>query len=199
MNVTGLDLKGSKLSNICDDTLDFVLHTSNLKWLSLAQNNLTKISQKFQLSANNLDKLWLAGNPFHCDCDMIWMIDWIGNATAPSGGRLVQDYQDITCVSGLWKDIPVFKLNDSVLECTTSAIPPKHLQNLTGLILGVCSGFIFLCLVIILVYKNRGSVRQWVYKHFEQKSTTEESVDRGCLLDEEEACEELQTTNNIHR
>ncbi len=177
INVTSLNLKGSKLDNICDDTLDSILQTSDLKWLSLAQNNLTKISQKFQLRVNNLDKLWLSGNPFHCGCDMIWMIDWIGNATAPSGGRLVQDYQDITCVSGLWKDTPVFQLNDSVpTECKTSAITPKYLPNLTILIVGVFSGFMFPCLVIILVYKNKGSVRQWVYKHFEQQRTSE-SVD----------------------
>ncbi len=162
VNVTGLNLKRSRIGKICDNTLDSILVTSHLKWFDLAQNNLTKISQRFKVRSKHLDRLWLAGNPIHCGCDMIWMIDWIGNATAPSGGRLVQDYQDVLCGPGLKAGTPIWKLNRVELGCF-----PQHLPASTVVILGAFAAFVVLGLVvIILVYKNRILVRWLVYKHF---------------------------------
>ena len=93
---------------------------------------------------------------------MIWMIDWIGNATAPSGGKLVQDYQDVLCGPGLLAGTPIWKLNRVQLGCF-----PKHIPSSTLIILGAFGVFVVLGLVVILlVYKNRVFVRWLVYKHF---------------------------------
>ena len=162
VNVTRLDLTGSKVGKICDGTLDSILHTSHLKWLNLAENNLTEISQTFSSKSNHLERLWLAGNPIHCGCNMIWMIDWIGNATAPSGGRLVQDYQDVICGPGLQAGTPVYKLNRVDMGCF-----PKHLPSSTIIILAAFGGFIIFGLAVLtLLHKNRVRVRWLMYKHF---------------------------------
>ena len=161
INVTRLNLKGSKVDRICDDTLDSILLTSHLKWLNLAQNNLSQISQKFTSMSDHLERLWLSGNPIHCGCDMVWMVDWLPNAKAPSGGLLVQDYQNVTCGPGLKAGTPVWQLDKVQLGCF-----PKHLPGSTVVILSIFGGFVILCLVVItLVYKNRVFVRWLVYKH----------------------------------
>ncbi len=161
INVTRLNLAGSKVGRICDDTLDSILLTSHLKWLNLAQNNLSQISQKFTSMSDHLERLWLSGNPIHCGCDMVWMVDWLPNAKAPSGGLLVQDYQNVTCGPGLKAGTPVWQLDKVQLGCF-----PKHLPGSTVVILSIFGGFVILCLVVItLVYKNRVFVRWLVYKH----------------------------------
>ncbi len=165
MNVTGLNLTGSKISKICDKTLDSLLMTSHLKWLNLAQNNLSKISQKFRSKSNHLEQLWLAGNPIHCRCHMIWMIDWLPNARAPSGGQLVQDYQDVRCGPGLQAGTPIWELNRVQLECF-----PQHIPSSTIIILAAFGGFmVFGLAVLTLVYKNRVFVRWLVLCCFSQK------------------------------
>ncbi len=162
INVTRVNLAGSKVSRICDDTLDSILLTSHLKWLSLAENNLSQISEKFTSRSDHLEGLWLSGNPIHCGCDMIWMIDWLPNAKGASGSLLVRDYRNVTCGPGLKAGTPVWLLDKVQLGCF-----PKHLPGSTVLILSIFGGFIFLGLVvIILVYKNRVLVRWLVYKHF---------------------------------
>ena len=160
MNVTGLDLTGSKVGKICDGILDSILHTSHLIWLKLAENNLTEISQKFK--SNYLERLWLAGNPIRCRCDMVWMIDWLPNARAPSGGRLVQDYQDVKCGPGLQAGTPVYKLNRVDMGCF-----PKRIPTLTIKFLAIYGGIILLLFGgMLLIYRKRVLVRWLVYKHF---------------------------------
>ncbi len=162
INVTLLNLARSKVSRICDDVLYSLLRTSHLKWFNLRENELTEISQKFKYMSNYLEGLWLGGNPICCGCEMIWMIDWIGNATAPSGGRLVQDYQEVLCGPGLQAGTPVWKLNRVQLGCF-----PKHIPPSTIIVLGAFGGFVILGLVMMtMVYKNRVLARWLVYKHF---------------------------------
>ncbi len=161
VNVTRLNLKRSKIRNICDNTL-LSLFSSNIKWLNLAQNKLKSISNKFQSSSNHLNTLWLGGNPIQCGCDMTWLIDWLGKATAPSGAKLVQDYQDVICGPGLQAGTPIWKLDRVKMGCF-----PQHLPPSTIIILGAFGGFVVLGFVVIsLVYKNRILVRWIVYKHF---------------------------------
>ncbi len=161
INIPGFKLAGSKVERICDDTLHSILLTSHLKWLNLTQNNLSQISQKFKRS-NHLERLWLSGNPILCGCDMAWMIELLPNAKDPYGGLLVQDYPDVKCGPGLRSGTAVWQLDKVQLGCF-----PKHLPSSTVLILSIFGGFVFLCmLVILLVYKNRVLVRWLVYKHF---------------------------------
>ncbi len=162
VNVTSLSLRKSRVSYVCDSTLNFILKHSHITWLDLSNNELRNISPLFRAPHNHLEKLWLAGNPIQCDCSMIWLIDWISNAVAHSGERLVQDYQSITCGPGQQAGTPIYKLNRVEMGCF-----PKHLPAETVTILSIFGGFVLLCLiVIILVYKNRVLVRWLLYKHF---------------------------------
>ena len=162
INIRSLSLKGSSVSKICDDTLDSILHTPNLISLDLSQNSLTLLSQKFQSDSNNLDRLLLGGNPYNCRCDMIWMADWIVNATTSSGARLVKDYETVKCDHGLLQGTPIYKLHDSQLGCV-----PKILSFPTWGIIGLCIVFIIVILAMTgYAAYRKNDLRFWVYNHF---------------------------------
>ncbi len=78
-NVTYINMESSKITEICDNTLQDIISRSKVEWLNLANNSLTCISKTFQNSSDRLTKIWLGGNPIYCDCPMDWMIDWLTN------------------------------------------------------------------------------------------------------------------------
>ncbi len=87
-----IDLQRSNISEISAQALEaLLLHSHNLK---LSGNQLHHMSSV--LSKSNQTNLWLSKNPFECGCDMMWMRDWLLNATN------VKDKENITCAAGKW-------------------------------------------------------------------------------------------------
>ena len=111
-NVTYIDLKHTKIRTFCSKTLNGILHNSSVKWLDLSYNNISKMPIEFS-TANNIEKLWLEDNPIFCDCEMIWMIDWLGN----EGKHIVQNSERITCVHGKEVGKPVYLLRPYDMDC----------------------------------------------------------------------------------
>ncbi len=82
-----------------------IRHVSNQAWnvllenadiVNLSCNQMTSISHL--LTTNSFKaQLWLGNNPYECNCDMMWMRDWLQNATN------VMDKETITCASGKFK------------------------------------------------------------------------------------------------
>ena len=69
-----------------------------MKWLDLSHNRLKNSPRDVQ-HLTNLEKIWLSGNVFHCDCEMTWMIRWLNNFTTPSRQYIIVDYQEMKCHS----------------------------------------------------------------------------------------------------
>ena len=90
--------------------------SENLRWLNLAQNNLTKVPMEIQ-DLIHLEKLWLSGNPFDCNCEMTWMID---NTKTPSGEHVVVDFKDVECHNDLMEGKPIYKLQSVNMGCSDS-------------------------------------------------------------------------------
>ena len=136
------------LPSINDSFLLCLQLKKSITWLNLARNKLTGIPSKIQ-GLHYLQKIWLSGNPFHCDCSMLWMIGWLNNFTTSTGRHIVVDYQDIRCHSGTAVGIPIYKLNEVLLGCY-----PKGLTVWQRVLIGIGSGtagliIIFLFLIII--------------------------------------------------
>ncbi len=94
---------------------------SDLKTLNLENNSVRKIDEasfkalllcgiSVKLSGNHIRQvppmlaninytadIWLGRNPYECNCDTMWMRDWLLNATN------VMDKEKIVCASGKWK------------------------------------------------------------------------------------------------
>ena len=85
-----LDLANNQIISINDSFLSRLKNSKMLVWLNLTENELRSIPEKFQ-DLTELDKLWLGGNPIHCDCSMAWMIDWLNNFTTPFRQHIIVD------------------------------------------------------------------------------------------------------------
>ncbi len=94
IQVKVFDLKFSGITTIGDAAMQNLLVST--QELILTHNNLHVLPMSIQ-AAQNQTKLWLGDNPYECNCDMMWMRDWLLNATN------VMDRDNMTCASGEWK------------------------------------------------------------------------------------------------
>ena len=141
-----LNLKGNLIASVGKTFLSELQKDKSNTWINLANNKLKMISPDIQ-NLTHLQKVWLGGNPFHCDCSMTWMISWLNNFKTQSGEHIIQDYQKLICHSGKAKGLPIFTLNRVILGCY-----PKELTTWQKIIIGVGSG-IGLILIAFLLAK----------------------------------------------
>ena len=66
---------------------------TKLKTLNLVNNNL-EILPRSIMDANNDTRMWLSNNSYDCNCDMMWIRDWLVKATN------VMDKEQIVCTKG---------------------------------------------------------------------------------------------------
>ena len=62
----------------------------NVKHLDIRGNNLKEIPQIIA-KVNITSKLWISNNPYECNCDMMWMKDWLMD------NKNVVDKKNVTC------------------------------------------------------------------------------------------------------
>ena len=120
-----LNLRDNAVDYISDDFLDGLkTMQQQLRWLDLRNNKLEMIPRKIK-ELTFLEKVWLNGNPIHCDCRMLWMIGWLNNFTLPNRKHVIVDYTDITCSTGKMAGIPLFVLDEVTMGCF-----PKQVDSL---------------------------------------------------------------------
>ena len=90
-NITYIDLHNSQISYISTGAMRPMLN--NVKTLQLT-NNVLEILPHSIMEANVDTKLWISNNSFVCNCDMMWMRDWLVKATN------VMDKEQVVCVKG---------------------------------------------------------------------------------------------------
>ena len=115
-DISVLNLESNKISGICDLFWKQIRNYTKLYSLNLAANHLIKIPQH-ATNLNKLHEVFLSGNPFHCDCDMTWMINWINNDTAVPLKHLISDYRNMKCHSGKMIGKPIYQLDKVDMEC----------------------------------------------------------------------------------
>ena len=76
--VTRYNLANSNITIITDDVMNSMLKKSEYLWIS--NNKLTTLPRSIT-KADNKTELWISNNPYECNCDMMWMRDWLVRAT----------------------------------------------------------------------------------------------------------------------
>ena len=92
--INHLDMSSSHLDGIGDDVM--VALITHLKFFDVSSNNLTNLSPKIREMGRDTE-LRLFNNPFECNCDMVWMKDWLMEA------KNVKEKENITCSNGKFK------------------------------------------------------------------------------------------------
>ena len=107
-----------------------------------------------------MQKIWLAENPFHCQCSMTWMIGWLNNFTTTTGEHVIVDFQHVTCHSGLNIGEPVYKLDEVDMGCF-----PKELTLWQKVGIGVGSGVAGLVIIALsaLAIKRSRDIKFFFY------------------------------------
>ena len=89
-NITLLDLRSSHITQIDETVMEVIMH--NVKNLDIRDNKF-KALPKSIVKANKTTELLISENPYECNCDMLWMKDWLIDA------RNVVDKKNVTCSS----------------------------------------------------------------------------------------------------
>ena len=87
-NITVLNLSSSEISEIDETLMEIIIQ--NVKSLDIRGNNLKEIPETVAKS-NKTNKLWISDNPYECNCDMLWMKDWLIDT------ENVVDKNDVKC------------------------------------------------------------------------------------------------------
>ena len=107
-NISLLDISSSKIEEIDETVMEVIMH--NVKSLDIRSNKL-KTLPKSITKRNETNKLWISDNPYECNCDMIWMKDWLMDTTS------VLDKENVTCSGSKVKgEIKVY--NDQQTQVT---------------------------------------------------------------------------------
>ena len=89
-NITYLDLSNSTASGITERAMRTLLR--NMKALNLANNVLEILPRA--ITKSNSTRLWISNNTYDCNCDMMWVRDWLVKATN------VMDKKEVVCRKG---------------------------------------------------------------------------------------------------
>ena len=155
-NIHYLDLRNNSIKSIPDDFIKQLQEnrTRGSLWLDLADNELTSVPKEFS-EMTSLQKLWLSGNPFQCDCTMTWMITWLRNMTStPSGERTVVDSDRVTCHSGArMHGRPVYTLSEVEMGCYPSSWAAWQ-KGVVGVVIAVLL-IVVVVLSLIVIRRSR--------------------------------------------
>ena len=87
-NMSLLNISSSNIT-IIDETVMKVI-VKNVRSLDIRKNKLKNLPKSIA-KANKTSKLRISDNPYECNCDMIWMKDWL------TTNDNVMDKKNVTC------------------------------------------------------------------------------------------------------
>ena len=112
-HLTKLDISRNSLNNISNDFIDLFTdcHWKQLS-LDISHNNLTTLPRNIQ-NISSITNLQLTGNSFQCNCENIWMKDWLNNSDT------IDDSTNITCImpGSSGKEIPMIDMSLKDMDC----------------------------------------------------------------------------------
>ena len=116
-HISKLDLSSNNISSISSEFIDVFIEDENLKYFDVSNNNLKNMPKNIQ-NVTSLKKLRIQGNQFQCECDNIWMKDWILSNT-----DLVDNYKTIECEYAAGKVKPIIQVDRVTLGCISREAP----------------------------------------------------------------------------
>ena len=101
-SITLLNLSSSNITEIGETVMRVI--SENVKNLDIRKNKLKTLPESITKS-NKTSKLWISGNPYECNCDMICMKDWLMDS------ENVVKKENVTCSTDKIKG----KLNEIII------------------------------------------------------------------------------------
>ena len=165
--IFGIILSNNTISDIKDEFLEN-LENGKIEVLDLRNNSLKRLPHKIT-NLSTLREIWLSNNPFVCDCDMLWMKNWMETFNK-SGKMVVRDYYALQCVNGLG---PVYDLDPVKMGCF-----PRGLTLWEKILIGL-SVIIAIAIVIAIIAISRRweEVKWFMYLHFDILGTSDKKDD----------------------
>ena len=148
---------------------------SNIKYLDL-RNNRIAFLPKFFKQLTNLERLWLSGNKFHCDCSMTWMIDWLNNYTITFREHIAIDYKDVKCYSGKQKGHSIYLLNQVKLGCYPSKWSLKE-EALVGV--GTAIALLIIGVLLSIMAQRSREVKFFMYYYLKLDTVSKDDKDEN--------------------
>ncbi|XP_043199934.1 protein toll-like [Amphibalanus amphitrite] len=132
---------------------------AGLSELRLNHNNVSRVSKQFlerlDAASNNDTRLWLGGNPFVCDCELLPLHHYLQLHISANSLRIM-DAAQMVCVGGE---------RNSVLKLTSEQLCPSR----TATIVTICivAAAVATCLLVMLCiyYRNGEMLKAWLYSH----------------------------------
>ena len=110
-SLSRLDLKDNKLEQLPEDFVEYLSKQYSLMSLDISNNKLKTIPRNVE-KVKFLTKLSLAGNRFQCNCNNMWMKNWLINSR-----EYVQNYNTVHCQLESGRRMPYVQLTDADLTC----------------------------------------------------------------------------------
>ncbi len=116
-----INISSNSITEICNHLLEQIIEGTTTTWLDLSRNKILKLSPK--IKQGRFEKIWLSGNEFVCNCDMLWMASWLANTTTLSGDHVIQDYKHVLCYTGKHTGTPIYTLDAALMDCLPTRLP----------------------------------------------------------------------------
>ena len=123
------------------------ISAKNLTLLDMSYNLIHVIEESDLQDLNGLKYLYLNGNPFSCNCDLLWFREWIDTTS-----KVLPNKKSYKCHGPKkWLEKPLMQFGRSKINCETS------------IIYFVSAGLLILLFASIMGYKIRWRVRLRLY------------------------------------
>lgn len=127
--------------------------TKNLTVLDMSFNLIHGIEETNLHYLNDLRYLSLAGNPFICNCNLLWFREWINTTTT-----VLPNIDSYTCHGPKeWHPKPLLQFSRSKIDCT------NHTEDKNVIIGAAFAGLLVSVCVCVLGYKVRWRIRLRLY------------------------------------
>ncbi|XP_052783443.1 protein toll-like isoform X1 [Mya arenaria] len=133
---------------------------NKIETLNLRSNHLIRLPQTLvRLGAKSI---MLSGNPYVCDCNVVWMKNWI-----TSNKDIVTDWDMVTCNTLQNDGNIIVKVSKAKFVCKESSL--NEFDEIKHAVLPSIATFVTVCLVIIaitLIYSFRTEIKVLMFIHW---------------------------------
>ena len=150
--IISLKVNNGKINSICDEMLN-ILAKGKIQVLDLSNNYLRRLPPGIQI-LKNLTDIELSGNPFVCDCKMIWMKNWLNKFN-----RSMESLSYVKCNGST----PIIKLDAVQMGCY-----PRDLTLWQKILIGLSTSLTMMIVIAIVTISKRWKEVKWfMYLHFD--------------------------------
>ena len=113
-SLSKLNLNSTFLEQISNEFLEQFVQ---LKFLDISNNKLRSLPKAIE-NMTSLEAIWISGNNFECNCDNIWMRDWVVNNM-----DIIHDSERAKCQMNSGSSIQIKIMDGVAMGCVCQQIP----------------------------------------------------------------------------